>query len=193
MKKYNTEEERIQARRDSRKRWRDKNKKYNTEYYVLNKQEILEYHKCYSKTQMGRALGQIGQYRRMDRRNGFGDVIDFDAKWMIENIYTKKCSHCDETDWHKLGCNRLDNSKPHTKDNVEPCCEKCNTKLAAIYNSTHLVKGLVDQIDKTTGEVIKTWRCVYDAVKEGFYHADAVVRGERKQDKGFIWKRYIFS
>ena len=63
----------------------------------------------------------------MDIRNGFGDdKIDFDARWIVENIYTKPCPHCGETDWHNLGCNRLDNSKPHTIDNVEPCCFHCN-------------------------------------------------------------------
>ena len=193
MKKYQTEEERLQARRDARKRWRDKNKEYQREYYEANKPNILNYHKDYSKTPMGRALGQVAQYRRMDRRNGFGNVIDFDAKWIVENIYTKPCTHCGKEGWKVIGCNRIDNDKPHTKDNVEPCCQKCNTDLAAIYNSIHQVKGLVDQIDVITGEVIYTWRCTYDAIKGGFMHADAVARGERKQDKGYIFKRYISS
>ena len=98
-------------------------------YYSNNSQNIKEYHKEYVNTPMGRAQRQVQQYRRMDIRNGFGNVIDFDAKWMVENIYTKSCSHCDETDWHKLGCNRFDNTKPHIKDNVEPCCFDCNIKL----------------------------------------------------------------
>lgn len=28
-----------------------------------------------------------------------------------------------------MDCNRIDNSKPHTKDNVEPCCKSCNSRL----------------------------------------------------------------
>ena len=76
-----------------------------------------------------RAQRQVRSYRRDDKDNGFGDVIDFDAQWIVDNIYSKPCSHCGETDWHKLGCNRLDNSKPHTRDNVESCCFKCNCKL----------------------------------------------------------------
>ena len=27
----------------------------------------------------------------------------------------------------KIGCDRVDNSKGHTKDNVVPCCITCNT------------------------------------------------------------------
>lgn len=140
MRKYTTEEERLEARRKSRKKWSDSHPQYNDEYYQSNKDKIIEYQKQYSKTQMGRAISQVRQYRRMDRRNGFGNVIDFDAKWMVDNIYTKPCAHCGETDWHKLGCNRLDNSKPHTMDNVEPCCGKCNNKLASDYNSKKIEK-----------------------------------------------------
>lgn len=112
---------------------KDDTKEYNKQYYLKNKKEILEYrteyNKEYAKTPMGRAQRQYQQYKFMDTRNGFGDVIDFDAKWIVESIYTKKCAHCDETDWHKLGCNRIDNSKGHTKDNVEPCCFHCNCVL----------------------------------------------------------------
>ena len=53
------------------------------------------------------------------------------AEWIIKNIFSRPCAHCGETDWRKLGCNRLDNSKPHTMDNCEPCCLKCNNRLAA--------------------------------------------------------------
>lgn len=108
-------------------------KDYWKNYYQKNRKKIIaqktEYNKEYAKTPMGRAQRQYQQYKFMDTRNGFGDVIDFDAKWIVENIYTKKCAHCDETDWHKLGCNRIDNSKGHTKDNVEPCCFHCNCVL----------------------------------------------------------------
>lgn len=106
---------------------------YNREYYLKNREKLLknksEYYKTYSKTQMGRAQKQFQQYKFMDKRNGFEESIDFDARWIVENIYTKPCVHCGESDWHKIGCNRLDNSKPHTKDNVESCCFHCNCVL----------------------------------------------------------------
>lgn len=125
--------DKIKAYKDGRKA---DTKEYNRQYYLKHREEIIaqktEYNKSYNKTQMGRAQKQFQQYKFMDKRNGFGDVIDFDAKWIVDNIYTKKCAHCDETDWHKLGCNRLDNSKPHTKDNVEPCCFHCNCVLNGV-------------------------------------------------------------
>lgn len=122
--------DKLQAYRDSNK---EKTKEYNRQYYLKRREELLkiknEYQKEYGKTPMGRAQHQIQQYKKMDRRNGFGDIIDFDAKWMVDNIYTKKCAYCDETDWRKLGCNRIDNSKGHTRDNVEPCCFHHNCVL----------------------------------------------------------------
>ena len=93
---------------------------------------------------MGRAQRQFQQYKFMDKRNGFGDVIDFDARWIVDNIYTKKCAYCDETDWRKLGCNRIDNSKGHTRDNVEPCCFHHNCVLNGMesgYNKRKAKRG----------------------------------------------------
>ena len=132
----------IKAYKDEHK---DETKEYNRQYYLKHREEIIahktEYNNTYVKTQMGRAQKQFQQYKFMDKRNGFGKVIDFDAKWIVENIYTKKCAHCDETDWHKLGCNRLDNTKPHTKDNVEPCCFHCNCVLNGIESVEQLRKA----------------------------------------------------
>ena len=101
--------------------------------YLLNRENILTKNRNrmneVRKTQIGRAKHQIDGYKSMDKNRGFGNAIDFDAQWIVENIYTKPCVYCGETDWHKLGCNRLDNSKPHTKDNVESCCKRCNSRL----------------------------------------------------------------
>ena len=137
--------DKLQAYRDSNK---EKTKEYNRQYYLKRREEIIklrtEYNKEYSKTQMGRAQRQFQQYKFMDKRNGFGDVIDFDARWIVDNIYTKKCAYCDETDWRKLGCNRIDNSKGHTRDNVEPCCFHHNCVLNGMesgYNKRKAKRG----------------------------------------------------
>lgn len=47
----------------------------------------------------------------------------------MENIFAKPCAYCGETDWTQLGCHRIDNSKPHTIDNVVCCCRKCHKHL----------------------------------------------------------------
>lgn len=141
--------EKLKAYRSSHK---EETKEYNRQYYLRNREKEItrktEYQKVYSKTQMGRAQRQYQQYKRMDIRNGFEEAIDFDAKWIVDNIYTKKCVHCDETDWHKLGCNRLDNSKPHTKDNVEPCCFHCNCVLNGIESGDKLAQWAKENLRK---------------------------------------------
>ena len=100
-RRYNTEEERQEGRRKSRDKW------------------------CASNPKGARANKLVQRYNDMDEKHGFGKG-DLTAKWIVENIFTKPCAHCGKTGWDIIGCNRLDNSKPHTKDNVEPCCEECN-------------------------------------------------------------------
>lgn len=131
-------------------------------------------------TPIERAKYLVDNYKHQDKlyKRGEGDLT---AKWVLENIFTKPCAHCGETDWHKIGCNRLDNTKPHSKDNVEPCCAECNVELE------HPKKQL-DQIDKITGEVVCTWNSTMDARRGGFIHASCVALGKRKQDKGYIFK-----
>jgi len=111
----------------------ERQKEYNNEHYQENKEKIAEYHKIYRHTPMGRATSLLGAYNRSDKKanRGKGDLT---AQWIVENIFSQPCAHCGKEGWDVIGCNRLDNSKPHTKDNVEPCCLDCNVDLAALYN-----------------------------------------------------------
>lgn len=149
-KKYFTEEERIKAKKERQRKYYLKNKerrlaKQNEyyknnkdiykEYYSRNKEKKIEYQneykKEYDKTPMARANKLLGAYKAADRKRGRGEG-DLTARWIVENIFTKPCAHCGKTGWKVIGCNRLDNSKPHTMDNVEPCCYECNVKLNVI-------------------------------------------------------------
>ena len=106
----------------------EKKKEWSKNYIQKNREKINEYKKLWRKTPYGRASQLLDGYRCKDKKYNRGEV-DFDAQWIVDNIFSKPCVHCGETDWHKIGCNRLDNSKPHTMDNVEPCCFDCNNKL----------------------------------------------------------------
>lgn len=103
------------------KKYNQSNKEYLKEYYK-------EYAKKYRKTPMGRAANLLGNYNTEDKKHNRGKG-DLTAEWIVENIFSKPCAHCGKEGWEKIGCNRIDNDKPHTKDNVEPCCEECNKKL----------------------------------------------------------------
>ena len=71
-----------------------------------------------------KASKMISSYRVKDSKNGLS-ICDIDIDWMINNILTKPCVYCGDT--YRIGCDRIDNSKGHTKDNVVPCCIECNT------------------------------------------------------------------
>ena len=118
------------------RQWRLENKekkqKINKEY----REKHLEYFRNYSKkyanvntiSKQSRASKLLYAYNQSDIKYN-RDKGDLTTKWIVDNIFTQPCAHCGETDWRKIGCNRLDNSKPHTMDNVEPCCMKCNRSL----------------------------------------------------------------
>lgn len=100
---------------------------YNKQYYQEKKEHITENHKQYYETPFGKANRLVNNYKCHDKEANRGECT-LTAQWIIDNIFASKCHWCGETDWNKLGCDRIDNDKPHTPDNVNPCCEKCNKK-----------------------------------------------------------------
>ena len=157
-KKYSTEEERLQAIRETKKRYREThkqsiseyNKKYNKFYYENNKEKELErikkyqsehseemtkYKKLYYKklyeTIEGRSYFLWKAYILDDRLKGrIGEELpeDYITVEYIKQTIQQPCIYCGETDWHKIGLDRIDNDKPHLKSNCVPCCWECNRK-----------------------------------------------------------------
>lgn len=124
--------------RESRKKWRDAHPDYMKKYrenhpncrkneYNKAKKERLLYMEQYIKTQIGRASNLASAYKQNDTENNRGEST-LTKEWIVENIFSKPCHYCGESDWTKLGCDRIDNSKPHTPENVVPCCFECNRK-----------------------------------------------------------------
>ena len=71
-----------------------------------------------------KASKMISSYKNKDYKNNT-EICDISIDWMIDNILTQKCIYCGDT--KRIGCDRIDNLKGHTKDNVVPCCVECNT------------------------------------------------------------------
>lgn len=121
-----------QAHKEERAKYRQEHKakiaEQKKEYYQAHKEERAEYDKQYCKTPMGRALNLVSGYKRSDKKYNRGECT-LTAQWVVDNIFTKPCAHCGITGWDVIGCNRLDNSLPHTENNVEPCCALCNKRL----------------------------------------------------------------
>ena len=105
----------------------DKRAEQHKHWYKENKDKVLEYISKYNKTPYGRAIYLVSNYRKKDKTYNRGECT-LTPEWIVDNIFTKSCNYCDERDWTKLGCDRINNDLPHTPDNVVPCCKKCNDK-----------------------------------------------------------------
>lgn len=107
---------------------KDKIAEYQKQRYQKNREKIAEKQKQYYNTPIGRAHRLVSAYNRKDSlyNRGKGNLT---AQWIVDNILSKPCAHCGKEGWKIIGCNRLDDTLPHTKDNVEPCCFTCNRKL----------------------------------------------------------------
>ncbi len=145
------------------------------------KQRQREAVKRYRNTIYGKANKLVHVYNELDRKynRGKGDLT---PQWLIENILTKSCVHCGESDWRKLGCNRLDNSKPHSKDNVEPCCRECNLGLVG-HETKQVYQYTLD------GNLVKIWKSSMECSRNGFTQSSIsqCCNGKLKQHKGYKW------
>lgn len=70
-----------------------------------------------------KASKMISAYKNKDKKNGT-DICDITIEWMIDNIINQPCIYCGDT--NRVGCDRIDNDRGHTMDNVVPCCYECN-------------------------------------------------------------------
>ena len=174
---YHENKERALARI---KKWNEDNGEHRKEYFARYRLEHSDERREWYNTILGRASYLVSDYKQYDKICGRPEG-DLTAQWVAENILTKPCAHCGKTDWHKIGCNRLDNSKPHTMDNVEPCCWKCNTELARDIQGKNVYQYTLD------GELVKVWKTTGECVRNGFTGVAACCRGVRKSHKGYLW------
>ena len=65
----------------------------------------------------------ISSYKVKDFKNN-ADICDFSIDWFIDNIMLKPCVYCGDT--KRIGADRIDNTKGHTKENCVQCCIECN-------------------------------------------------------------------
>lgn len=123
-------------------KWRAENPDYNKEYgakwYQENRDKKLEqnaqwrvehpdYFAKYYRTPMGKAVCIAANYDREDEKYNRGKCT-LTPIWIIDNIFPMPCHYCGDMGWEIMGCDRVDNSLPHTPDNVVPCCAECNRK-----------------------------------------------------------------
>lgn len=84
-----------------------------------------------------KASKMLAAYRHKDKIMGF-DRSDIDTNWFIKNILSQPCIYCGDT--KRVGADRIDNSKGHTKDNIVPCCIECNTARNNFFSHEEMFK-----------------------------------------------------
>lgn len=192
FKKYREEHEeelRLKAREyylKNKTKCIEKVKKWAEENPEKHKELSNKKSKKYQSTPIGRARHILTAYNTSDRNANRGEG-DLTAEWIVTNIFSQPCVHCGETDWRKLGCNRLDNSKPHTMDNVEPCCRKCNRQEQAKEQEANS-KPLYQYTDDW--ELVKKWKNTKEACEAlgvNMQNISACCLGKRKSHKGYRW------
>lgn len=135
---------RLEYQRQYSQSHKDSIQDYNKEYYNLHKEQYaLRWTKYYSDPQ-NRAAHLINTYKHNDTINNRGECT-ITPEWMISNIFQNKCVYCGESDWTKLGCDRVDNTKAHTPDNVVCACVKCNNERSTKDFYHFLSKKLAEQ------------------------------------------------
>jgi len=132
-----------EAKKEYNKKYRAEHKEYYQEYMKKWEQDHKEERKAYQKARgdyystlnkqrrasAGRRANALSQdYRYADTDRGFDASQNVDGPWIEENIFATKCIYCGDGRWEHLGCDRIDNSKPHTADNVVCSCGICNVE-----------------------------------------------------------------
>lgn len=104
-------------------------------------ERVKEYQRSYARA--NRLDLRYKAYRNVDRTkySACGLTIERDDAVRLMQL---PCFYCEASPSH--GLDRIDNARGHSRDNVRPCCEKCNLILGDIPDSAKLC--LVDGLTK---------------------------------------------
>lgn len=138
-KKYYTEEERKAAKRQDYYKHKERYLERAKKRYYDRREEILEknkqschrseYRKKYYETIDGYARMLFYAYLNADRKHcRVGEELpeDYITVEYVKQTIQQSCVYSGETDWRKMGLDRIDNNLPHLKSNCLPCSTKCN-------------------------------------------------------------------
>ena len=113
------------GRKESWTKYNNAHKEEHKQYYLDHKEEILAKRKEYQSTKEGKLKKMIQAYKQQDKEGNRGETtLTYDE---LLSIIEQGCHWCGETDWRKLGADRIDNSKPHTLENCVCSCLHCNS------------------------------------------------------------------
>lgn len=160
---YLHKEEKQLYDKEYRKNNADKRKRIKATWNKENKEKMARYNQEYYQTIPGMAARRRSHYLADDKEKGFDTTQTVTVEWIAENILTASCIYCHDTEPYHLGCDRIDESKGHTPDNVVCACPVCNWERSlqkmsveefVEYRKTHprFKKTMDDKLDRKTGE-----------------------------------------
>lgn len=156
--------------------WNNKNQEWYNEYHKKRRKNGL--------TTIGTRINNLlSAYRASDKLKNRGECT-LTKKDMIE-MFNEGCYWCGETDWNKLGADRIDNTKPHTKENCVCSCWNCND--ARQHNTT---KISVLQYNKN-GVFVAEYESLNEASRQTGIPSSNICnccKGKVKTAGGSIWK-----
>lgn len=122
-------------REEHREELREYDRSHQEEHYERRKERLtsskksyknaLATNRKYGRTQKGRARKLYLNYVRNDREYNRGECTTT-PEYIEKEIFTKSCFYCGDSEWSHLGCDRIDNSLPHTPENCICSCGVCN-------------------------------------------------------------------
>lgn len=111
------------------------------QHYTENKHSILRRQKEHYYTDKSeRARCQVNRYDSDDKKRGYDTTKNITREWLVDHVYASACIYCGDSDWTHLGCDRIDNGKPHTPDNVVCSCGICNVERGDKFTVEEFIK-----------------------------------------------------
>ncbi len=115
------------------------------------KAKIRAIRKRYAGTVRGKLIFRLSAYRKIDKSKGLTCTLTIED---VSRLAYSPCVYCGTTKGLN-GADRLDNSGPHSPENVVPCCLLCNS--ARLDNFTpdemKIIGDAIRQIRFLRGEV----------------------------------------
>lgn len=130
-----------------------------------------------------RAHNLVSNYRYKDNLYGYGNT-EINVNDFLE-ICSKGCAYCGEKDMLKLGLDRIDNTKPHTKENCVCSCWLCNNKKGRKEHSKPVLQYTKD------GQFIKEYESIKIASIINNIQQSCICdccKGRQKTSGGYVWK-----
>ncbi len=128
-----------------------KGKNYTKEQILYGKSfkrkaDVRDYRELEYQTKRNKISKMLSAYRLKDKKHN--RFFNLSREYFENNILSKSCAYCGSTE--NVGCDRIDNAKGHTTDNVIPACYVCNT-----VRSNHFTVNEMKDVGEVIAKIIK--------------------------------------